>query len=76
MTETLANWYSSESTQRELNTNMVWMVFKNLCVLVLREKVASAVEGLSQIFHKCSIVIIFPSVRDHENAPLENGFVH
>ena len=51
MTETLANGYSSESTQRELSNeyqhDMVSMFFKNLCVLLLWAKVASALEGLS-----------------------------
>ena len=53
MTETLANGYSSDSTQRDLSNeyqhDMVWMFFKNLCVLVLWMKVASAWEGLSEI---------------------------
>ena len=51
MTETLANGYSSESTQRELSNeyqqDRVWMVFKNLCVLVLWTEVASASEELT-----------------------------
>ena len=46
MAETQANGYSSESTQRELSDeyqhDRVPMIFKNLCVLVLRTKVASA----------------------------------
>ena len=46
MTETLAHAYSSESTQWELSDeyqhDRVKMVFKNLCVLVLWKKVASA----------------------------------
>ena len=50
MIETLANGYSSESTHRELSNeyphDRVWMVFKNLCIIVLRTKVASALEGL------------------------------
>ena len=50
MTETLANGYSSESAQRELSNeyqhDTVKMVFKNLCILVLLTKVASALEGL------------------------------
>ena len=54
MTETLAHGYSSESNQRELSNeyqhDMVWMVFKNLCILVLWTYVASALEGLSSIF--------------------------
>ena len=48
--ETLTNWYSSESTQRELSHeyqhDKVSMFIKNLCVLVLWTKVASALEGL------------------------------
>ena len=50
MTETLANGYSSESTHRELSNeyqhDIVWMIYKNLCILVLWTKVASALEGL------------------------------
>ena len=50
MTETQANGYSSKSTQRELSNeyqhDRVKTVFKNLCVLVLRTKVALALEGL------------------------------
>ena len=49
MTETLANGYSSERTQRELSNeyqhDRVWMVFKNICIFVLWTKVASALEG-------------------------------
>ena len=52
MTETLAHWDSFESTQQELlnkyEHGRVWKVFKTLCVLVVRRKVASALEGLSQ----------------------------
>ena len=51
-TETLAYGYSYESTQRELSNeyqhDRVLMIFKNLCVLVLWTKVASALEGLSK----------------------------
>ena len=51
MTETLANGYSSESTQRELSNeyqhDRVYMVFKNICILVIWTNVASALEGLS-----------------------------
>ena len=47
---TLAHGYSSESTQQELSNeyqhDRVYMVFKNLCVLVLWTKKASALEGL------------------------------
>ena len=53
ITETLANGYSSESTQPELSKeyqhDRVWMVFKNLCLLVLWMGVASALEGLKMI---------------------------
>ena len=51
MTETLANGYSSESTQQELSNeyqhDRVQMFFKNLCIPVLWMKVASAFEGLT-----------------------------
>ena len=51
MTETLANGYSSASTQRKLSNeyqhDRVMMDFKNLCILVLWKKVASALEGLT-----------------------------
>ena len=51
ITKTLANGYSSESAQRELSNEYqhgkVWRVFKNLCILVLWMKVASAFEGLT-----------------------------
>ena len=50
MIGTLAHRCSSESTHWELSNeyqhNRVWMVFNNLCVLVLWTKVASALEGL------------------------------
>ena len=50
MTETLANGYSSESTQRELSNEYqhgrVLMVFKNVCFLVIWTKVALALYGL------------------------------
>ena len=53
MTETLANGYSFESAQRELSNeyqhDRVGWHFKNLCVLVLWTKVASALEGLTTI---------------------------
>ena len=51
MTETLANGYSYESTQRDLSNeyqhNRVSMVYKKVCVLVLWMKVASALVGLN-----------------------------
>ena len=50
MTETLANGYSSESTQHEISNeyqhDKVKMVFKNCCVHALEETIASAFEGL------------------------------
>ena len=49
--ETLANGYSSESTQRELSNeyqhDRVKMIFKNLCVFVLWMKADSALIGLT-----------------------------
>ena len=54
LTETLAHWYPSESTQSGLSNeyqhNMVQMIFRDLCVFVLWTKVASALEGLRSIF--------------------------
>ena len=51
MTEPKVNGYSSESAQRELSNeyqhDKVPMIFKDLCILVLWTKVASALEGLS-----------------------------
>ena len=51
MTETLENGYSSESTQQDLSNeyqhDRVQMVFKNICILVLWTKVATALEGLT-----------------------------
>ena len=50
ITETLANGYSYESTRRGLSNeyqhDRVLMVLKNLWVLMLWTKVASALEGL------------------------------
>ena len=49
MTETLANGYSSEGSQRELSKEYQhdrMMVFENICVFVFWTKVASALEGL------------------------------
>ena len=50
MTETLANGYSSESTQRELSNeyqhDRVRMVFKMFCVIVVLTKLSLALEGL------------------------------
>ena len=51
--ETLAYQYSSESTRWELSNeyqhDRVKMIFKNLCVLVLWTKIASALEGLMDV---------------------------
>ena len=62
MTETLAYGYSSESTQRELSNeyqyDRVWMVFKNLCILVLWMKVALAIEGLKNRYDSLIITEI------------------
>ena len=53
LTETLANGYSYESTRRELSNeyqhDRVLMVFEKICVFVLWMKVASALEGLTQV---------------------------
>ena len=51
MTGSLAYGYPSESTHGELSNeyqhDMVWMVFKNLCIHVLWTKEASALEWLT-----------------------------
>ena len=51
MTKTRANGYSSESTQCELSNeyqhDRVYMVFKNLCILVFWTNVSSALKGLN-----------------------------
>ena len=63
MNETLANGYSSKSTQRELSNeyqhDRVWMFFKNIYILVLWTKVASALEGLKGRLN-CECVNPFP----------------
>ena len=46
MTDTLAHWYSSESTEKELSNEYQHDRVKNLCIIVLWMKVASALEGL------------------------------
>ena len=52
MIETLANGYSSESTQGELSNeyqhDRVYMFFKSLCIRVLWMKITSALEGLNK----------------------------
>ena len=56
MTETLVYGYSLESTRRELSNeyqqDRVQMIFKDLCVLVLWTKLASALEGLKTYIPK------------------------
>ena len=50
MTLTLAYGYSSESTQElsnEYQHDRVWMIFKNLCILVLRTRLVSSLDGLT-----------------------------
>ena len=51
MAETLAHWYSSESTQWELSYeyqhDRVQMIFKTPSICVLRMNVASALERLT-----------------------------
>ena len=53
MTETLEHEYSSQSTQRGLSNKYqrerVWMLSKNLSILVLWTKVALALEWLEHI---------------------------
>ena len=53
MIETLANGYSSESSQRELSNeyqhDRVLMIFKKICILMLRTKEASALERLKVV---------------------------
>ena len=55
MIETLANGYSSESAQRELSyeyqQDRVWMIFRNLSILVIWTQVALALEGLNVQLH-------------------------
>ena len=62
MTETLAHWYSSASSQRELSNeyqhDRVWMAFKNICILVLLTKVASALEGSHSLLHLAMLTLI------------------
>ena len=59
ITETLANGYSSESTQRELSNeyqdDRVSMFFQESCILVLWTKVVSALEGLTTSVSKSNI---------------------
>ena len=59
MTENLAYGYSFESTQRELSNeyqhDRVWMVFQNLCVLMLRTKAASVLKVLMVTKPTCAI---------------------
>ena len=63
MTETLGNGYSTESTLRELSNeyqhDRVWMVFKNLCIIVRSKKVVSALEGSITTSIPISFVVTF-----------------
>ena len=53
MTETLANGYSSDSSQRglsyEYQDDLVRMIFIIFCILVHLTKEATALEGLTQV---------------------------
>ena len=74
ITETLANGYSSEITQRELSDeyqhdSWLQMVFKNLCILKLRMKEASALEGLNCLWHMATCPAKFT------NLPAVTGFM-
>ena len=61
MTETLANGYSSESTQQELSNEYqqykVQMVFKDFCIFLPWTKVASALKGLTHSIWKSPLEI-------------------
>ena len=67
ITETLANGYSSESSQRDLSNeyqhDRVSIIFKNLCVFVLWTKLASALEGLREMRDLPSWTVCFLDVR-------------
>ena len=58
----LANGFSSESAQQELSNkyqhDRVLMVLKNLCILVLWAKVATALEGLRAPKRPCPAISI------------------
>ena len=80
MTETLANGYSSEITLRELSNeyqhDRVKMFFKNLCLLVLWTKVASALKGLihSCLGFPCEFVILTNDTFGSNLVKLTNDF--
>ena len=75
MTETRADGYSYESTHRELSNeyqhDRVQMIFKNLFVLVLWTKVASALEGLKSNSPSNSLqihaLVLFSSTEPDDN---------
>ena len=70
MTKTLANGYSSESTQRELSNEYQHdRVVKNLCILVLWMKVASALEGLIKTSQKIHTLENFRKVTQATQGP-------
>ena len=58
ITETLANGYSFESTQREISNEYKHdrdvMFSKNLCVLVLKTKLATASERSRTLYTTCA----------------------
>ena len=79
MAETLAHGYSSESTQRELSNKYHHdrvEIFKNLCVVVLRMKVASALEGLmlTLTFGPLGTFKAYLSMRCFKQPGLESSF--
>ena len=75
MTETLAYGYSFESTKRELTNeyqhDRVYIVFMSLCVLVLRMKVASALEGLRMGKSRHAVIHVRSNVQVEKH--LERG---
>ena len=77
MTETKANGYSSESTQRELSNeyqhDRVKMIFRNLCVLVLGTKVASALKGIILVCSPELRTNMFFIVENEKEIPVSEG---
>ena len=77
MTEAQAQGYSSESTQQELSNeyqhDRIQMFFKNVCVLMLWTKVASALEGLRSFFNRDTPVPAFMLHHNHYMLNLQRG---
>ena len=80
MTETLAHGYSFESTLRELSNeyqqDRVYMIFKNLCFIVVWMKVALALEGLTLLMltaTKSSLAILMKSSRQRHSKKTFDG---